>query len=621
MLIPQGRLAKNSFMAAGISALFALFVYLLSMANQVTFIDCGELATVASTLGIAHPTGYPLYTVLGRVFSLLPLDERTLIRLNILSALAASGSTFIFYFVIREIFHQFSTQSNRHKLLPISMLLAMGGVFLLGFSFTFWSQATVIEVYSLHLFFVSAILYTFFRAMTSKNLNRFSILFAYLLGLSFTNHMTTVLLIPGLVGYYFSARGFSWKSWRDGLVLLIPFTIGLSVYVYLPLRAAQEPLLNWGNPQDWPHFLRHVSGKQYQIWMALSSEIAVKQLRLFLSLSWREFTPIPIVLIPAGIWWLYHNSQKFLILTLIFFISTLAYSINYDIHDIDAYFLTAFIMMTIWIIMGIAQIYLWLSLKSRPANMVYYLSALVICLLPFFSHMTDISQDDNTFVRNYVRNVLHSTAENGLILSYQWDYFVSPFLYMQHVDGERTDVAVIDKELLRRSWYFGYLAHYCPWLVSSSQAEISAFRQELIKFENDQPYHPQIIQTRFEQMILKFIRVALEKGYPVYITPEIEPEFTRGLAKIPHGLVYRLVPERDFVNPPQPNDFWLKDFKPENFKNWRLTTAARAITIKMFFETAQYSAEFDKNQMAKEYLQCILEIDPENSLATTLLKQ
>jgi hypothetical protein len=123
------------------------------------------------------------------------------------------------------------------------------------------------------------------------------------------------------------------------------------------------------------------------------------------------------------------------------------------------------------------------------------------------------------------------------VISYQWDFWVSASYYYQVVKGVRQDIAVVDKELLRRSWYLLQLERRYPWLIQASRAEVEAFNRELIKFEHDTPYNPTVIQARYADMISSFISKTISSR-PVYVTSEIEPEFTTGFQRIPEGLAF-----------------------------------------------------------------------------------
>jgi hypothetical protein len=144
-----------------------------------------------------------------------------------------------------------------------------------------------------------------------------------------------------------------------------------------------------------------------------------------------------------------------------------------------------------------------------------------------------------TLVEDYTTDMLRGVGQNALVITYQWDYFVSASYYLQQVERVRPDVVVVDKELLRRSWYYAQLELQHPWLIANSRAEVNAFLVELRKFEHDLPYNPQLIEARFAAVIRSFIeRNAATR--PVYVTPEIEPQYTAGMRRVPAGLAERI---------------------------------------------------------------------------------
>ena len=77
-------------------ALFVFIVYLTTLAPSVVNIDSGELATVQITLGIAHPTGYPLFTMLGYLWQIIPLPFTAIFKANLLAAVFTSLAIWIF---------------------------------------------------------------------------------------------------------------------------------------------------------------------------------------------------------------------------------------------------------------------------------------------------------------------------------------------------------------------------------------------------------------------------------------------------------------------------------------------------------------------------------------------
>ena len=198
-------------------SLAALGVYLLTLAPGLTFIDSGELATDAQTLGIAHPTGYPLFTLLGWLFAHLPIGGRVIWKLNLMSAVLCAAAVFSFY---RLFLFLLVEQSAKGKVAEQSFLLnrlaAATAALVLAFSETYWTQSTAIEVYPLHLLFLALVLWLFLRAMTEharKNESgRWWLAFAFVLGLSFI--LIVLILLQrgrggGLAGAFGGAGGSS----------------------------------------------------------------------------------------------------------------------------------------------------------------------------------------------------------------------------------------------------------------------------------------------------------------------------------------------------------------------------------------------------------------------------
>lgn len=519
-------------------------MYLWTMAPGLSFIDAGELSTVASTLGIAHPTGYPLFTLFARMFSMLPFGK-PIENLNLMAAFCCAVGVMVFVHL------SWSLLSRNHaagKTRSVVLISSVSAALLLAFSVTYWSQATAIEVYPLHCVLLGLVIQAFLSAAWENRLDQW-ILFAFILGLSFTNHLTTVLLAPAFLFYYFASQGFGIASWKRIGIMVLPFLFGLSPYLYLPLRAARAPLMNWGNPISLERLFWHVSGKQYHNWMFSSSDVAVRQFRGFVDSFPQEFVYLGVVLALLGIWVLWRSDRRLLVFTMLLFVGCLAYAINYDIHDIDSYFLLAYFTTALWIGFGLRQIGLYL-VKNFQRGVAYsgIIGALAVAFVAGANFST-VNERQDHLVDDYIENMFASLPPNALIISYQWDNWVSASFYKQLVEGERPDVTVIDKELLRRSWYLTQLERTNSKLVAESRREVDAFLREVDKFEHDEPYNQVIIESRYAGMIRSFIVHGLRER-PVFVTSEIEPQYTAGFQRVPMGLALRLYP--DTLSHPSP---------------------------------------------------------------------
>jgi len=259
------------FCAVFLILVFDLVIYLSTLSSTVQFIDSGELAVVCAKLGIAHPTGYPIYTLLGRIFTLLPIKD-IIFRVNFMSLLFVCLSNLILFFVILKIIEPPSQKEKKEDVQRSYYKIWAAFLASLTFSFTptLWSQTTSNEVYSLNVLFYTLILILllFWRGNLGKlKSERFFFLLVFLYALSFGNHMSTVLLLPALIFFILSTRGWSIFDSRKIILSLLLFILGLSIYLYLPVRSSQNPVLDWGNPETWATFKRHITGWQYRVWM------------------------------------------------------------------------------------------------------------------------------------------------------------------------------------------------------------------------------------------------------------------------------------------------------------------------------------------------------------------
>ncbi len=526
-----------------------MMIFGLTRAPSVTFIDSGELASVASILGIAHPTGYPLFTLLGRLVVMLPLGGEEIVRLNVFASLVTALAVGVAYWLMLELITQTRSARRPAQVRPVpswmQVAVAGSGALVVGTSTTVWAQAVAIEVYALHLLLISLVLVTFLAGLdeqlrASAGSGRLLVLSAFLLGLAFSNHLTTVLLLPGLAYLYGATLSLARPSLKRLAKLAPWFALGLTPYGYVMIRSAAVPPLDWGHPATMERFLWHVSGKQYRSWIFSSMESAERQLGYFIDRLPQEYWWGALMLAGLGMVVLWKRRRRLFWFLVILFVSCVAYAINYDIHDIDSYFLLAFVVIGCVAAVGASRLADLLSERwGRAFRIVVPVAVLAVAVLQVGLHRSAVDQSDNYLVEDYTTTILESVDSNAVIISYQWDYFVSASLYYQNVRHRRTDVLVIDKELLRRSWYYTMLEQRAPWLVERCRSSIERFLGELDKFEHGLPYGYEAIETSFNAMINDMIAQAM-RDRAVYVGPEIEPQFAVGLERVPAGLLFKL---------------------------------------------------------------------------------
>ena len=518
-----------------------LVVYFLTLSPTLQFIDSGELAVVCKTLGIAHPTGYPLYTLLGRLFSLLPLND-VIFRVNCMSLFFICFTNLILFSIFLVLEKNFKKKNE--KLVNIDIWSAFITALLFSFTPTLWSQATSNEVYALNvLFFGLIILLVLLWKRRWKEFRGDKILylliFAY--ALSFGNHMSTLLILPALVFIFISTSGKTFIQPKRLILILGLFFLGLTIYIFLPIRSSQNPIMNWGNPQSWVTFKRQVTGWQYQVWMfAESTDALVANLKNFIKLFFHQFPWYLLPLSFLGMYRLFVHDRKILIFFLIFFLVNVFYGINYVIPDIDPYFFGAFLVNAIFIGVGLHSVFRIIE-NSRLQKIISQSLIILFILLPLFSLKKNYFEADRSkdyFAYDFASNVMRSVKKDAVLMTNVWDHY-SPWLYLRFVELKRPDLSYLDVELCRRSWYFNFIRQIYPDLYIKSEGEITKFVREVYPFENRQTFNPQIIENAYTDMLNSFLTNNFQTR-PLYDDLIGESRFEKLYLKIPEGMVYSL---------------------------------------------------------------------------------
>lgn len=612
-------------------------VYVTTLVPGLYFIDTGELAAVCVKLGIAHPTGYPLFTILGSIFSKLPLGDY-IYRLNIMCALLSSVTALVFYNMMYFILTELNLNKEQEKSTrfftdeknPLTaIIISFSGAMVLAFSSTFWNTSNSLEVYSLHVLLVVTVMFLFLKAGNSyvkgDNDLKHWLIFAFVLGLSFTNHLTTIFLSVGFLYLYFAVNGFSKMSFKKIFYMIVPFVLALSVYVYFFVRG-DNTVIAWGNPVTWDNFMRHVSGKQFSVWMFTSTGSASKQFSHFVNIYPKEFFYIPVIIAIFGIVDTFLKQKRFFYFTLLLFVFNILYAINYDIHDIDTYFLLAFVVTSIWFALGLK----FLFAKMKISGLAAVSLSLIIPAFSIYGNYDENNLKNSHFVKEYTNNVFSSAREKSIIMSTQWDFWVSASFYEQYVHNIRPDVIVIDKELMRKSWYLKHLRDHYPELYLRSNTEFEAYAKELFKFEKFTENYTKpknetdkqnliLIQTTFMNLLNSIITKNPE--YAFYTTSEIEEDknerMMKDYARIPEGLLFRYSPKMEYDSTyTEPEIVFTKTNETDYYHTFLMNAY-----YMMFLNRASFLMNFNKFEKAETLIKRALEIRPNDKTALGMQKR
>lgn len=561
--------------AAWTVALITAPIYLLTMARAVGFVDRGELAAVAATLGIAHPTGYPTFTLLGHLaLRILPLPP--ILALNTFAALLVAAGAGVMAPLFAGVLDRLTPAS---KTAPeantvVAALAALGTAL----SVTWWRQANGFEVYALHALLLPLVVLLFLRWLDEPTPSR-GAWFAATLGLAFTNHMTTILLAPALLATFAMTRGRTRAAWTS-LPRLAPwFALGLLPYLWLPLRARMQPRFDWGDPDTWHRFAAHVSGWQFRVWMFSDADTFGRQTAWFFRQLPFDLAIVGLALAAMGLILLFRARARYGAMAALLIAATILYAGNYQIRDIDAYYMTATLAF------GLAAAAALHVIGRRYGARIAMAIGGVWVVASGVSHWRACDERPNHLVEDLATHTIGSLPKQSVLLCSQWDYVTSASYFLQEVSGLRRDVLVLDPDLLRRSWYLGELARREPTLAGAARPAIDRFLREVAPFEHQRPFDAAVIQSAYIRMIDTLIVCAAARGRPVFVTAEVSPEIAGGVARVPEQLAFRLATDSVYVAQPVPA--WRFRPWPGRVDAYVATTHliyAQALSVRMEYE-------------------------------------
>src|SRR5881227_2531470 len=496
--------SQAELLCAGAVFVVASLLYTLTLAPTVTLVDSGELILAAWGTGVAHPPGFPLWVMLAHLASLLPFGN-VAVRINFSSALFAALACAMLTLVVAELIITASSlampkrtskagqQSRKREDLTGGRFLmfapAAGAGLLMAFSRTLWSYATITEVYALNTLLILVVFFLIvgwrrriLETQTAKDEqvtihDSWLYAAAFIFGLAMgVHHVTVGLTLPAVAAVVYRTQGLKFFTSRRLLyAALISIGALVAVYAYLPFAASRSPVINWGNPRSLQEIWWHITGRQYRVFLSFTPNVVGTQFVEFCGMALREFGPawLPgaVVLAFAGFTSAYKSDRTSFWFLSIVVVSNLAYDLSYQIaEDKDAYYLPVFVSIAIAAGLGIRWLIQMNFSKSTAANKPYWVAAIALLLVSataFAANLPFNNRRHYFIAHDYAENLFSTIEPNGLLLTQDWQV-AAPMFYEQEVEQRRTDVKVVDINLLRRSWYFDYLKRAHPGLVERS---------------------------------------------------------------------------------------------------------------------------------------------------------
>jgi len=356
---------RSSLVPGPVWICLVLFILYLSTAiPSLGWRDNPEFAASTHTLGIAHPAGFPTYSLLTKAVALLPVGSIPF-RLSLAAALFTTLSLYLLHALIaRPMTGEKAGSADDHR--QPRIWAATWTVAAFGISSALWSNATEIEVYSLNLLFLVATLTCLVR-WSEEDHDSWLLAGGFIFGLAAGNHATVAFYLPGLLLYFL---GHSRRdTWRRCLLLVFFFLVGFSVYLYLPIRAAAEPGFNFGDPENLKRFLMHITNRK----SASDNFSGVRQgwrffehLWIFLSQTTpRTFWPVGLPLLLLGVWRTWRGDRPLTMALILIGLGNLVFFIRWTNPTA---FLPTFFIAALWCGFGLAWLLQhWGLLAGRHA--------------------------------------------------------------------------------------------------------------------------------------------------------------------------------------------------------------------------------------------------------------
>lgn len=445
--------------AAGIG-IASLALYIRTLAPGVLPGDSGEFQVLAHQLGIAHCPGYPIYLLLAKLVTFLPVGEIAY-RVNMFSAIMASLAVVGVYLAAR--------------LLSLNHWASLFGALVLSVSYTLWSQAVLAEVYTAAAAFTVFILVCVLGwGKTGKS----SLLFAagVLGGLSIGVHTTVLLLAPGVLVYLWLHRKEHPGVWRPAISgVLVGMLLWVAVFIAFDLNYPPSNIFNsayetarsdWGLSQDdiqkpWVRIWFVATGQQWRSALDFNWGDMLEQAGGYFLMLPREFSFVTILFILLGLGYLIWKRRDVAALLGISLVTHWLVSFNYRIWDIYVFYITGYVILVILAAIGldlVGQVLRrfiprWGSVLQAGISLLVIFFAVRSMLVPWMPAIQDgvlpfigeegyaLWEDPSWMVEEASMTVEQMKADLVFFVDWGWLYV---YYYAAHIEQGRTDLRFIE---------------------------------------------------------------------------------------------------------------------------------------------------------------------------------
>jgi len=503
---------EPSYKAAAIAALLVFILYFITISPSAWMWDTGEYMAAAKVLGLPHPPGNPFFMLIAHVFGELPLPGGYAQHINIMAALASAASAGFWFLVTERVLSGWLPKSWQ-RLTGAALATLIGAT-----AFTVWNQSVVNEkVYTMTLLFFTAVswlMISWTDDPEGPKANKRLLLVAYLLGLGYANHPAGFLAMPAVGVAILVRRWQTLLDWRllvKGVLVLI---LGLTPFIYEPIRAAYFPPLNEGEPTACvtkieasctfseltkQRLMDNINREQYGKKLTRGAPYTAQVGMWWLYFKWQwlrdAYTESPalqailaVLFLTLGLlggyvhysrdrrtFWYFGPLMFTLTLALIYYMNfkygwsqspELGDTVEREVRDRDYFYIWSYSAWGVWAALGL--VYVWQSVaemldrnggepndKAGYATRRSWLLAtpiLLIACVPLVGNWKTASHRGDTFAADWGADMLNSVEPYGILIT-NGDNDTFPLWYAQEVEGVRQDVMVLVTSYLNTDWF------------------------------------------------------------------------------------------------------------------------------------------------------------------------
>ena len=508
---PDVAAERPPYLLAGLVALGALVLYVLTLAPTTQYWDTSEYLTAAHALGIPHPPGNPLFVILAHAWGLLPLGDDYARRINLFAAATSAASAGVWFLIGERWLRAIVAPARRRR------LVAAAGAVVGATTFTVWNQSVVNEkVYTLSVLTITLVLWLAVRwadQPASIRRDHHLVLIVYLLALTATNHLMGVLAAPAVLVYVLLTDPRALLRPRVLVAAALVVAVGTSVNLFIPIRAHFDPYLNQGEATTWPALKAVLARDQFgkpSVFdnpmfppgpdnpghtLVLYGQQLLNYVQYFAWQFGRDWLPgvraaLAVLfgalgLLGARRHWRTERRAAFAMTTLMLTLTVaLVFYLNFkwgysqpfrgpglehEVRERDYFFIASFAAWGVWVGMGIATLMEWIEeavaarAGARAPARLWAPSALVLllALVPLAGNRLTAPRSGETLARDYAHDVLQSVDPYALVVT-AGDNDTFPLWYAQEVEGIRKDVSVLVMSLANTGWYLRQLQRRAP---------------------------------------------------------------------------------------------------------------------------------------------------------------